>query len=161
MSVAAAIEKIRLAGFTVEADGDNIAIDPFDELSDRQLTWLRAHKSEVLAELRATRSSGSVLEAGQAGNDVEAANDRVIVHVPEFTAASGRRVSFDLDVPVANLPLLRRSLRFQLRNGHGGSLLGSPGATEAELMELLIEKYGARLAEIKSPTGQQLLEVLP
>lgn len=36
MSIAAVIEKIRQTGFTIEADGDYIAIEPFDELTVRK-----------------------------------------------------------------------------------------------------------------------------
>lgn len=148
MTVATAIKKIRQSGFVIEAEGDNIAIDPFDALPDGQLTWLREHKHAVLDELRAMRETNALLEASQAGSDIQPANGRVIVHVPEFTTASGNRVSFDLDVPAANLPLLRKSLRFRLKNGDGGSLLGAPGKTEGELREILVEKYGQRLESI-------------
>lgn len=54
------------------------------------------------------QTPGAVLDTGQAGNDIEAANDRVIVHVAEFVTAGGNRVSFDMDVPVANLAPLRK-----------------------------------------------------
>lgn len=148
MTAAGVIAKLRNAGFVIGVEGDSIAIEPIDELTDRQLAWLREHKTEILDELRAARASNTTLDAGQAGNDLEAANDRVIVPVPEFTMASGKRVSFELDVPVANLPLLRKALRFQLRNGQGGSLLGSPGTTEEELREILISKYGSRLSAV-------------
>lgn len=72
----------------------------------------------------------------------------MIVHVPEFTAASGNRVSFDLDVPAANLPLPRKSLQFRLKSGQGGSVLGGPGASAEELREILLSKYTDRLASI-------------
>jgi len=101
-----------------------------------------------VAESPAPRLSDSLLEASQAGNDIQPANDRVIVHVPEYETASGNRVSFDLDVPAANLPLLRKSLQFRLENGDGGSLLGSPGTTAEELREILLSKYTDRLASI-------------
>ncbi len=148
MTVATAIEKIRQSGFVIEAEGDRIAIDPFDALTAGQVAWLREHKSEILAELRAMRASDALLEAGQPGNDIQPANDRVIVHVPEFTTAAGNRYSFDLSVPRANLPLLRESLRFRLHNGDGGSLLGSPGTPAEELREMLRSKYGERLESI-------------
>jgi len=148
MSITTAIERIRQAGFVIEAEGDNIAIDPFDALTDGQLAWLREHKHAVLAELRAMRASDALLEAGQPGSDIEDANDRVIVTVPELTTAAGNRYSFDMSVPRANLPLLRQSLQFRLKSGDGGSLLGAPGKTEGELREILVEKYGQRLESI-------------
>ncbi len=148
MSTSKVIERMHAAGFILAVNDAGLSVSPADRLSDRQRQWLRAHKAEILAALRATRTSESVLEAGQAGNDVEAANDRVIVHVPEFAASSGSRYSFDLSVPRVNLPLLRRSLRFQLRNGHGGSLLGSPGTTAEELRAVLLSKYAGGLESI-------------
>jgi hypothetical protein len=86
---------------------------------------------------------------GQSGNDIEAANDRVLVHVPEYRAQSGKRYSFDLDLPRANLPALRQSLRFELIGDQGGgSILGKPGASADEVRAVLVRKYGTRLASI-------------
>lgn len=76
MSIAAAIEKIRQAGFTIEADGNHIAIKPFDELTAQQIEWLRGCKPDILAALR---SPGAILDGGQAGNDIEAANQEPIL----------------------------------------------------------------------------------
>ena len=146
MSIATAIEKIRQAGFTIEAEGDSIAIEPFDELTDVQVGWLKSNKPDILTALR---SEGAVLDANQAGNDIEPANDRALIHVPELHMASGQCVSCDMTVPRANLDKLRVVLKFTLKdNGGGGSLLGSPGTSEGELKEILVEKYGARLASI-------------
>lgn len=132
MSTAQAIEKIRQAGFTIEADGDQIAIEPFSALSESQLGWVKGRKAEILEELLA---------------------ERVIVHVPEFTLSTGKRVSFDLDVSKANIPALRQSLRFELKdNQGGGSILGAPGQTEDELRGRLVQKYGERLESINGAT---------
>ena len=96
------------------------------------------------------QSAGSELSGcGQSGNDIEAANDRVLVHVPEYRAQSGKRYSFDLDLPRANLPALRQSLRFELIGDQGGgSILGKPGASADEVRAVLVRKYGTRLASI-------------
>ena len=127
MSIAQAIEKIRKAGFSIEAEADRIAIEPFSGLSESQLVWVKEHKAEILAELQ----------------------ERVTVHVPEFTLQTGRRVSFDLDVPKANIPALRHSLKFELKDGHGGgSILGKPGASKDEVRSVLLMKYEGRLATI-------------
>lgn len=58
---------------------------------------------------------------------------------------------FDMDVPVALVPafVARASVRFRLRDGQGGgSLLGEFGKSEAELREILTEKYRDRLESI-------------
>ena len=96
MSIAVAIEKIRKAGFRIDAEGDRIAITPFSGLSESQLEWVRENKGEILAELQA---------------------EREIVHVPEFTLGTGKRVSFDLDVPGANITALHQSLRIEPIHG--------------------------------------------
>jgi hypothetical protein len=148
MSIATAIEKIRQAGFVIEADGDHIAIEPFDELTVQQIEWLRGCKPDIL---NALRSETAILDAGQSGNDIAPANDddRALIHVPDLGLSDGRRISCDMTVPRANLDKLRAVIRFTLKdNGGGGSLLGSPGKTEGELREILAEKYGRRLASI-------------
>lgn len=124
-----AIKKIREAGFTIEAEGDHIAIEPFSELSESQLVWVKVHKGEILAELKA---------------------ERVVVHVPEYTLTSGEHVAFDMDLPRANLPALKRtSLQFQLKdNGGGGFAQGWPGESEEALRDSLGRKYGNRLESI-------------
>ncbi len=43
---------------------------------------------------------------------------------------------------------VRFSLRFALRNGQGGSVLGGPGTSAEELREILLSKYGSRLASV-------------
>lgn len=53
---------------------------------------------------------------------------------------------FDLDLPAEHVHQVRRSVRYLLRDGQGGgSLLGEPGKAEAELVEILLRKYGNRL----------------
>jgi hypothetical protein len=76
MSIAAALEKIRQAGFVIEADGDHIAIEPFDELTVQQIEWLRGCKPDIIAALR---SETAILDGGQAGNDIEPANQEPIL----------------------------------------------------------------------------------
>lgn len=56
--------------------------------------------------------------------------------------------AFEVDVPEQQAPAARASLRFRLKNGDGGSLLGSPGTTEEELREVLVAKYAGRLESI-------------
>jgi hypothetical protein len=54
-----------------------------------------------------------------------------------------------LDVPKANLPALRQSLRFELKDDQGGgSILGKPGASVDEVRDVLLRKYAGRLATI-------------
>ena len=55
-----------------------------------------------------------------------------------------------MDVPKAKIPaLVRTSLMFELINdGGGGLLLGSPGRSEEELLDVLDLKYGHRLESI-------------
>jgi hypothetical protein len=142
MNIADTIQKVKEAGFHLAVDGDDIIVTPPGKLSDQQRDYLRAHKPEIISALRASDSEG--------GNDLPAANDdRITVSVPEFTLSTGQRVSFDLDVPKANLPALRRSLRFELKDGQGGgSILGRPGGTEEHLRDVLVRKYERRLASI-------------
>ena len=56
---------------------------------------------------------------------------------------------FDVDVPKKNIPALRASVRFELiEDQGGGSILGSPGQSEAELRGILESKYLGRLKTI-------------
>lgn len=145
-NITASIQKLRQAGFSIEADGDAIAIDPFDELTDAQVDWLKSHKPDILTALR---SEGTILDAGQGGNDIEPANDRVLIHVPELTLSTGQRVSCDMTVPRANLEKLRAVVRFRLKDDQGGgSVLGEPGTPREELVADLQTRYGSRLATI-------------
>jgi len=50
MSYAARIQQ---AGFTLEAVDGNLYIEPFSKLTDRQLAFIRRHKSEIIQELTA------------------------------------------------------------------------------------------------------------
>jgi hypothetical protein len=146
MSIADTIQRIEAAGFHLVADGDDIVVTPAGLMTDLQKDWIRQRKTGILAALRA---SESLLDAG-GGDDLPPANDpRITVHVPEFTLSTGQRVSFDLDVPTANVPTLRQSLRFELKDGQGGgSILGQPGGTEEHLRDVLVRKYRGRLATI-------------
>ncbi|RQW83466.1 MAG: hypothetical protein EHM62_02020 [Methylococcus sp.] len=146
MDASEAISQLHQAGFTLAANGDRLSVSPSDRLTDSLRQLIRDHKPDILAALR---SPGAILDAGQAGNDIEPANDRVTVHVPELTLSTGQKISCDMTVPRANLERLRAVVRFQLKDGQGGgSVLGSPGTTEDELRDILREKYGARLATI-------------
>lgn len=142
------IRKIEHAGFHLKADGDDIIVMPPGKMTHAQKAWIRQHKPDILAALR---SPGAILDTGPAGNDLPAANDsdRVLIHVPDLGLSTGQRISCDMTVPRASLDKLRAVLRFRLKdNGGGGSLLGEPGKTEAELREMLLTKYGDRLATV-------------
>jgi len=145
MSVTETIQKIEAAGFHLAVDGADLVVTPPGKLSDQQRLFLKAHKPEIIAALR---SSESILDA-DGGHDMPAANDRVLIHVPEYQAQSGKRYSFDMDIPKASVPALRQSLRFELKeNQGGGSILGKPGASEDEVRDVLMRKYGDRLESI-------------
>jgi len=88
MSIAAAIEKIRQAGFTIEAEGDHIAIEPFDELTAQQIEWLRGCKLDILAALR---SSETLLDT-EGGHDLTPANDQASIIVECWTPSGIRRL---------------------------------------------------------------------
>ena len=129
MTIQDTLQKIQAAGFSLTLDGNDIVVNPPGKLNDQQRQFLKEHKGEILAEL----------------------HERVVVHVPAFTLQTGKRVAFDLDLPKANIPALRQSLRFELKDGQGGgSILGVPGQTEDELMEVLMRKYQDRIARIVS-----------
>jgi hypothetical protein len=139
------ITRIEGAGFTVALTHGSLAISPASDLNDKQRDFIRSHKDDLVAALR---SSETLLD-DEGGNDLAPANDRVLIHVPEYQAQTGKRYSFDLDVPKANLPALRQSLRFELIGDQGGgSILGAPGQSESELRGRLVQKYGPRLATI-------------
>ncbi len=201
MSTSEAIERMHVAGFLLAANGESLSVSPAENLSDRQRQWLRAHKAEILDELRAMRSADAVLDA-DGGHDLAPAND--LHHLPSRLVSVATRVcrelhgddegqiqrmlddlaaypesdwgaltehfesqlppppepgrehipmqaagfEFLLDVPAEYAPAVRESLRFQLKNGQGGSLLGSPGTTAEELRGVLLARYGSRLAAI-------------
>ena len=84
MNIGTAIAKIRACGFQIHAEGDHIAVEPFDKLTAGQLGWLKANKPEILDHLRST---ATVLEAGQPGNDLPAANDSSQITVQVWTPA--------------------------------------------------------------------------
>ena len=139
------ISRIREAGFTIGLMDGNLAISPASSLTDARRAWIKAHKDELVAALR---SSESILDA-EGGNDLAPANDRALIHVPDYETASGNRYAFDMTVPKANLPALRQSLKFELKDGQGGgSILGQPGASVDEVRSVLLMKYEGRLATI-------------
>jgi TubC N-terminal docking domain len=145
MDASTFIQKVQAAGFTLAIDGDRLLVSPIENITAAQRKSLADYKPEIMAALR---SSESLLDA-DGGHDLAPANDRVLIHVPEFTLSTGKRVSFDLDVPKVHLPALRQSLRFELiDNQGGGSILGTPGQTDGELRDRLVQKYGDRLESI-------------
>jgi|688.fasta_scaffold339605_2 hypothetical protein len=151
MDASTFIQKVQAAGFTLAIDGDRLLVSPIENLTAAQRKSLADYKPEIMAALR---SSESLLDA-DGGHDLAPANDRVMIHVPEYQAQSGKRYSFDLDVPKANLPALRQSLRFELIGDQGGgSILGAPGQSESELRDRLAQKYGPRLATIDGVEAQ-------
>ena len=125
------IIRMRQEGFSVREVNGQLGISPASRLDDEQRQWISAHKAAILTALR---SAGTMLESGQAGHDLEPANDRVLIHVPELTLSSGQRIACDMTVPRSQLEPLRAVIRFTPKDdGGGGSLLGSPGRTESEL----------------------------
>lgn len=49
------LSKIEKAGFRVYLDGENLAISPAKDLSLPQREFLKAHKTEIIAELKAIK----------------------------------------------------------------------------------------------------------
>jgi hypothetical protein len=140
------IVRMRREGFSVREVDGQLGISPASRLDDEQREWISANKAAILTALR---SVGTMLESGQAGNDLEPANDRVVVHVPEHTVTSGNRYSFDLDLPRKHLDGLRAVVRFRLKDDQGGgSVLGEPGMPREALVADLQSRYGDRLATI-------------
>lgn len=193
------IEKVRAAGFDLRTETDRLLVFPVELLSDQQRQFLRAHKIEILAALRA---SESLLDA-EGGHDLGVANDADCLPLRLMKAASRvcREVHGDsseqvqamlddlrhtppsdwdaltdhfesqlsptpelgwerdegpiadhghsLDAPIEHPKPIRASVQYRLKDGGGGgSLLGSPGTTDAELRAVLAEKYSDRLATI-------------
>lgn len=140
------ITRIRQDGFSINEVDGNLGVSPASRLNETQREWISANKAAILTALR---SAVTMLESGQAGNDLEPANDRIVVHVPEHTVKSGNRYSFALDLPRKHLDGLRAVVRFQLKeNGGGGSVLGEPGMPREVLVTGLQARYGDRLATI-------------
>lgn len=99
MSIAAAIQAIRDAGFQIEAEGDSIAIEPFDELSEKQVGWLKANKPAILAALR---NPGSVLRADR-GHDLAPANCPLPARLAIAAERVCREIHGDNDDQVAQM----------------------------------------------------------
>ena len=196
--IESALQKIHDAGFRLAIKGDSLMVDPGDQLTDQQRTFIRDHKAEILSALRA---SVSLLDS-EGGNDLEPGNDADVlppglveaatrvcreIHADDDLAVEAmlddlrdqpedwdalaehfesqlpappepgmERVrtqaagfEFDLDLPAEHAPGIRKSVRFMLRDWQGGgSVLGKPGQSEAELREILQQKYADRLATI-------------
>jgi len=150
MDASTFIQKVQAAGFTLAIDGDRLLVSPIENLTAAQRKSLADYKPEIIAALR---SSESLLDA-DGGHDLAPANDRVLIHVPEYQAQSGKRYSFDMDVPKVHLPALRHSLRFELKDDQGGgAIIGKPGASVDEVRDVLMRKYAGRLESIN---GEEL-----
>ena len=136
MDTAAFIQKVRSAGFSLALDCERLLVSPIENLTAEQRKSLADRKPEIIAALR----SSETLLNGEGGNDLAPANDRVLIHVPDYQTKSGNRYSFDMDVPKAKIPaLVRTSLMFELIND---------GRSEEELLDVLDLKYGHRLESI-------------
>lgn len=55
-----ALNRLRNAGFSVEVDGEDLLITPGDSLTDQQTAWIRQHKAELMAELRAANDADAL-----------------------------------------------------------------------------------------------------
>lgn len=143
MEASTFITSIRQQGYSISAVNGNLGVRPASRLNETQREWIKANKPAILAALRSVDTG---LEAGQDGNDLEPANNRVLIHVPELTLSSGQRIACDMTVPRSQLEPLHAVIRFMLKDdGGGGSLLGSTGSTESELRGVLDKTYGERL----------------
>lgn len=78
MNIGTAISKIRSCGFEIHAEGDCIAVEPFDKLTAGQLGWLKANKPAILDQL---------LIDDQGGNDIGPANDPGQITAQAWTPA--------------------------------------------------------------------------
>ena len=88
MDLSECLAKIEKAGFQIAIEGDSLTVAPASNLTDSQRRWIRDHKPAILDHLRST---AAVLEAGQPGNDLPAANDMAQpIMVEAFTPLGGR-----------------------------------------------------------------------
>ena len=142
------ITRIEQAGFALAMSGERLKVTPASRLSDPQREFIAAHKDDLI---RAVRLRDKALESLPAGNDIALSNnDRILIHIPEFKLQDGNRASLDATVPRANLERLREVVRFTLIDDQGGgSILGEPGKSRAELAGMLKEKYGDRIESIE------------
>jgi len=142
------ITRIEGAGFALAMNGDRLRVTPASKLSDPQREFIANHRDELI---QAVRLRDKVLESSSAGNDIPPANnDRILIHIPDFKLQNGDKVSFDATVPRANLERLRQVVKFKLIDDQGGgSILGEPGKSRTELVDILKEKYGDRLESIQ------------
>ena len=60
-----ALAKIRAAGFAVELEGDNLAIEPFSKLTADQLAYLKIHKPEIVQALRQEQAENGGITEGE------------------------------------------------------------------------------------------------
>ena len=117
MDARAFIAHIRQEGFSLCEVNGQLGVSPASRLDETQRDWIKANKPAILAELR---SVGTVLQAGQVGNDLKPANDRVLIHVPELTLSTGQRIACEMTVPRSQLEPLRAVIRFTLKDDGGG-----------------------------------------
>jgi hypothetical protein len=53
MDASAVIARMESQGFSLAISGDRLMVNPVDQLTDQQKTFLRQHKTEILAALKA------------------------------------------------------------------------------------------------------------
>lgn len=86
-----ALIKIRLAGFEVALDGDVLKIRPFSGLSEEQRSFLKAHKDDVLEELRQEQEPKPKAILPTAGGVVCCGDCRHSRQIPDSDAVYGWR----------------------------------------------------------------------
>lgn len=51
------VEKMKAAGFALSVEGEKLIVEPGSRLTAEQTAWIRAHKAELMAELRAANDA--------------------------------------------------------------------------------------------------------
>ena len=82
--IESALQKIHDAGFRLAIKGESLMVDPGDQLTDQQRTFIRDHKAEILSALR---SSESLIDS-EGGNDLAPGNDADVLPARLIDAAS-------------------------------------------------------------------------
>jgi hypothetical protein len=85
------VSKIQAAGFHLALRGDALEVSPASRLTAPQRQFIREHKAEILAALKAANDS--------APTETTDLSTYEVVHFDEFRLSDGRRVSFDLAIP--------------------------------------------------------------
>jgi len=57
-----ALTKIRQAGFTLNMLDDNLSVSPASQLTPAQREFLKTHKAEIIAELRAEQVANAIIK---------------------------------------------------------------------------------------------------